>query len=357
MGILRLCITSLCLGIFFGCSQQAPPQPAVRPVQTLIVHRGAASERVSLSGQVQAQNQINFAFRIGGRLIERKVSIDSKVVPGQLLARLESQDADNRLRTAEAELAAAQAALVQAGNNEARFRALVDKGMISRVQFDDAQQQLDAARSRVSAAEASVQTARDNVSYTELRSDVAGTVTAKGAEPGEVVRAGQMIVRVAQEGGKDAVFNVPAPLIREAPKDPTIIVALSDDPGIRTTGHVREVSPQADPTTGTYIVRVDLDEPPPEMRLGATVVGSMKLTGDPAIRVPGTALTESEDAPAVWVVDGAKKSVSLVQVRVLRYDAASAVIASGLNDGDIVVTAGVHALRPGQKVRLPEQAP
>jgi len=83
----------------------------------------------------------------------------------------------------------------------------------------------------------------------------------------------------------------------------------------------------------------------------------MKLTGDPAIRVPGTALTESEDAPAVWVVDGAKKSVSLVQVRVLRYDAASAVIASGLNDGDIVVTAGVHALRPGQKVRLPEQAP
>jgi RND family efflux transporter MFP subunit len=357
MGIMRLYMTSLCLGMLSGCSEQVPPEPAARPVQTLIVHRGAVSERVALSGQVQAQHQINFAFRIDGRLIERNATIDSNVAPGQLLARLESQDASNRLRTAEAELSAAQAALVQARSNEARFHALVDKGMISRVKFDDVRQQLAAAESRVSAAEAGVRTAHDNLSYTELHSDVAGTVTAKGAEPGEVVRAGQMILRVAQEGGKDAVFNVPAPLIRDAPKDPMITVALSDDPTIRTTGHVREVSPQADPTTGTYIVRVALDNPPPEMRLGATVVGSIQLTSKPAIRIPGTALTEHESTPAVWVVNATKHTVSLVPVGVLRYDAASVIIASGLHDGDIVVTAGVHALRPGQRVRLLDQTP
>lgn len=104
MGIMRLYMTSLCLGMLSGCSEQVPPEPAARPVQTLIVHRGAVSERVALSGQVQAQHQINLAFRIDGRLIERNATIDSNVVPGQLLARLESQDASNRLRTAEAEL-------------------------------------------------------------------------------------------------------------------------------------------------------------------------------------------------------------------------------------------------------------
>jgi len=317
---------------------------------------GAAGEPITLSGQIQAQNQINFAFRSDGRLIERKVSIGSLVKPGQLLARLESQDANNRLRTAEADAAAAQATFVQARNNEARYRALVDKGTISRAQFDDAQQQLASAQSRVSSTEAGLRTARDNVGYTELHSDVAGAVTAKGAEPGEVVRAGQMILQVAQQGGKDAVFNVPAPLLRDSPRDPVVTVTLSDDPSIHATGHVREVSPQADPTTGTYTVRVGLDRPPATMRLGATIVGSMQLNSEPVVSLPGTALTESESKPAVWLVDPAKKTVALRQVVVLRYDAANVIVASGLNDGDIVVAAGVHALRPDQEVRLPERA-
>jgi membrane fusion protein, multidrug efflux system len=349
---MRLLLLLTLLFALAGCGKHPAPAPLVRPVQTVLVRYGATGEPVTLSGQIQAQIEANLAFRIGGRLIERRVNIGDTVAPGQVVARIESQDPQNSLRSAQADLAAGQATLVQARNNEARYRALVTTGVISRAQYDDAQQQLAAAQSRVAAAEASARTARDNVGYTELRSDVAGVVTAKGAEPGEVVQAGQMVVQVAQKGGRDAVFNVPALLMRQTPKNPTVTVALSDDPHISVVGHVREVSPQADPTTGTYVVKVGLDNPPDTMRLGATVVGTAALNAEPVVRLPGTSLIQMGGKPAVWVVDPAQHSVSARQVGVLRYEADAVVIGSGLKDGDRVVTAGSHALLPDQRVKL-----
>jgi membrane fusion protein, multidrug efflux system len=348
---MRVTLTLVLLGVLAGCGRQAPP-PLVRPVQTIVVHYGAAGEQVTLSGQIQAQIQANLAFRIGGRLIERRVNIGDRVTPGQVVARIESQDPQNSLRSAQADLAAAQATLVQARNNEARYRALVSTGVISRAQYDDAQQQLAAAQSRVTATESTARTARDNVGYTELRSDVAGIVTGKGAEPGEVVQAGQMVVQIAQKGGTDAVFNVPALLMRQAPNKPAVTVALSDDPQISVIGHVREVSPQADPTTGTYLVKVGLENPPDTMRLGATVVGRTTLNAEPVVRLPGTALIQIDGKASVWVVDPVTQAASSRAVTVLRYDADAAVIGGGLHDGERVVTAGVHALLPGQRVRL-----
>ncbi|MGH8139632.1 MAG: efflux RND transporter periplasmic adaptor subunit [Steroidobacteraceae bacterium] len=336
-----------------GCGRHAPPtSPVARPVQTVVIRYGAAGEPVSLSGQIQAQNQNNLAFRIGGRLIDRAVSVGNAVSVGQLVARIESQDAKNAARSAEADLAAAHATLVQARNNEGRYRSLVSTGVVSRAQYDDAQQQLASAQSRVSAAEASVRSAHDNVSYTELRSNAAGVVTAIGAEPGEVVQAGQMVVQVAQKGGKDAVFNVPATLMRESPRNPAVRIELADDPSITSTGHVREVSPQADPATGTYVVKVALDSPLDTMRLGATVTGSMTLSAQPVVSIPGAALIQIDGKPAVWVVDPATRKVGMRIVTIMRYDASSAIISSGLKNGDIVVTAGTHALHPGQTVRL-----
>ncbi len=325
----------------------------LRPVQTTVVRYGATGEPVSLTGQIQAQNQANLAFRIGGRLIERRVTVGDAVSPGQLVARIESQDAKNALTSAEADLAAAQATLVQARNNEARYRSLVATGVVSRAQYDDAQQQFAAAQSRVSAATAALHTARDNVSYTELHSAAAGIVTMKGAEPGEVVQAGQMVVQVAERGGKDAVFNVPAILMRDRSHKPaSVTVALEDDPRITTIGHIREVSPQADPATGTYVVKVGLDSPPDTMRLGATVIGSATLTPEPVVSVPGTALIQIDGKPAVWIVDSETHKVAAQSVGVMRYDTSATIISSGLRDGDIVVTAGAHALRPGQEVKL-----
>lgn len=343
----------LLLGLALAaCNNEQPKEAQIRPVRTVTVKHAPAGETVSLTGQIAAQNQVNLAFRVGGRLLDRLVSIGDQVAPDQVVAHLESQDAQNTLRSAEADLSAAVATLAMAQNAEGRQRELLGKGFTTQAQYDQAQQQLKTAQAQVESAQARLRTAQDNLRYTELKSDVAGIVTAKAAEPGEVVQAGQTILQVARQGGRDAVFNVPSQLIRTAPKNPLITVVLADDPKVATTGHVREVAPQADPTTGTYVVKIGLDDPPPTMRLGATVVGSMTMGSDQVVQLPGTALTEHDGKPAVWVVDKATGTVSLRQVTVQRYEASAVVLAAGLADDEVVVTAGVQALRPGQKVRL-----
>jgi RND family efflux transporter MFP subunit len=337
-----------------ACGKEQPKKVEIRPVRVTWVQHAPSGETISLTGQIQAKDQVNLAFRIGGRLRERNVTVGDPVAPGQIVARIESQDYQNALRSAEADLASAQAVLANAQATEGRQSELLSKGFATRVQYDQAEQQLKTAQAQVESAQARLQNARDNLTYTELKSDVAGSVTAKGAEPGEVVAAGRMIVQVARQGGRDAVFNVPAQLIRQSPNDPEVTVALSDDPTIVATGHVREVAPQADAATGTFVVKVALDNPPDAMRLGATIVGQVKIQSEPVIQLPGTALTQTEGKPAVWVVDPTKKTVSLFPVTVGHYDTSSVVVSDGLKDGDLVVTAGVQALRPGQEVRLLE---
>jgi membrane fusion protein, multidrug efflux system len=338
-----------------ACGKEQPKKVEVRPVRVTSVRHLPGGETISLTGQIQATDQVNLAFRIGGRLQERNVTVGDPVTPGQVVAKIEPQDYQNALRSSEADLASAQAVLANAQNSESRQRELLSKGIASRATYDQAEQQLKTGQAQVASAQAKLQNAKDNLAYTELKSDVAGSVTAKGAEPGEVVAAGRMVLQ-AKQGGRDAVFNVPSQLIRQSPKNPEITVALSDDPIVVATGHVREVAPQADAATGTYVVKVSLDNPPDIMRLGATITGQVKFPSESVIQLPGTALTQSEGKPAVWVVDPEKKTVSLFPVTVGRYDTSSIIVVDGLRDGDLVVTAGVQALRPGQEVRLLEPA-
>src|SRR3981189_550010 len=337
-----------------ACSKEQPKKVEIRPVRVISVQHALSGDTISLTGQIQAKDTINLAFRIGARLLERNVTVGDPVKPGQVVARIEPQDFQNALRSAEDDLASAQAILANAQATESRQNELLSKGFATRVQYDQAEQGLKTAQAQVESAQAKLQNARDNLAYTDLKSDVAGSVTAKGAEPGEVVAAGRMVLQVARQGDRYAVFNVPSQLIRQSPKDPEVTVSLSDDPTIVAIGRVREVAPQADAATGTYVVKVALENPPDAMRLGATIVGQVKVQSEPVIQLPGTALTQSEGKPAVWGVDPPRKTVSLVPVTVGHYDTSSAVVSQGLNDGDLVVTAGVHALRPGQKVRLLE---
>jgi len=339
------------LGCLSACSESAPPPVQIRPVRTITVERRAVGELIALTGQIRAQEQVSLAFRIDGKLIERPLNIGDRVIAGQLVGRLDSEDEQNAVRSAQADLAAAQASLTQTQATEGRQRELLQKGFTTRAQYDQALQQLQTAHSQVEAAQARLRTAEDRLSYTELHADGPGVVTAKGAEPGEVVHAGQMIVQVARQGGKDAVFDVPAQLVRGG-RPPVVEIYLADDPNIRTNGRIREVSPQADPATRTHEVKVGLTDPPPTMLLGATVVGRVTLNAEPSIELPGTALMQSNGKPAVWVVDQATETVSLRPIEVARYHANSAIVVQGLREGDIVVTAGVHALRPGQKVKL-----
>nr|WP_255607566.1 efflux RND transporter periplasmic adaptor subunit [Ancylobacter sp. Lp-2] len=336
-----------------ACSQEeaaAPPQ--VRPVRVVTVTEAPASQSVSISGTVQAQDEASLAFRIGGRMIERLVNVGDQVKAGQTVARLDPQNALNTLRSAQAGLTAAEGRLVQASNHFDRQERLLQSGFTTRAIYDEARQGRLAAQAQVDDAQAQLKIAEDNVGYTELKADAPGVVTARGAEPGEVVQAGQMIVQLARQGGRDAVFDVSAQILRQVPAEPVIAVALSDNPAVTATGRVREVAPQADPVTRTFRVRVGLDNPPEAMRLGSSVTGRVEIESGAGMEVPASALTAANNQPAVWVVDPSTATVALRNVEVARFNPATVTIGSGLAVGDVVVTAGVQALYPGQKVRL-----
>jgi RND family efflux transporter MFP subunit len=342
----------LVLGVAACSPDKTAQAPEARPVRTVTAARQEAAETVVLTGHIQAEDEAAMAFRIGGRMVQRLVNVGDHVTPGQELARLDPANEVNALRSAQAGLTAAQAALTQARAAFERQRTLLAQGHTPRAQFDLAEKALATAQAQVDNGEVQVRIAADRVSYTILQADAAGTVTARGADSGEVVQAGQMIVQVARQGGRDAVFDVPAQVLRSAPDDPRITVTLTDDPSVTTLGRVREVAPQADPVTRTFQVKVGLTDPPAAMRLGATVNGAMHFESDAVIAIPASALTEVNRQPAVWIVDPAKLTVSLRPIELLRFDPATVVVAHGLSTGDIVVTAGVQALHPGQTVRL-----
>lgn len=332
---------------------EAPP-PEVRPVRTTTIGQGASAGMVALTGTVQAQNEVNLSFRIDGRMIERTVDIGDNVKPGQLIARLDPQNEESGVQTVRAQIAGANARLLEARNNFDRMRDLVVDAAVSRTQYDQAEAMLRSAESQVEALQAQLDLAQNRLGYTRLVSEITGVVTARGPEAGEMVSPGRMIIQVARDGGRDAVFDVPARIKDNAPKNADITVTLSSDPKVTAAGKVREVSPRADPVTGTFAVRVRLLDPPPAMRLGTTVTGRMRVDAAAGVSLPAAALVRADGRTAVWVVDAKTGTVALRNIAVGSSDSATVLVSSGLNPGDVVVVAGVQALRPGQKVRLLE---
>jgi len=349
---LLLAATPALVLMLCGCKRElAQDAPPPRPVRTVIVEKGGLGQSIVLTGEIQAEKEVALAFRIGGRIIERLVDAGDRVKPDQMVAKLDPQNELNSLRSARAALAAANARLEQDSNHFDRQETLLHQGWTTRANFDQAQQQLRTAQATVDDAKAQVEIAEDRVSYTELKAGLNGTVTRRAAESGEVVQAGQMVFMVARETGWDAVFDVPAQVLRTAPGDADVIIALTDDPSVTTKGRVRQVDPQADPVTRTFKVRVAVNDPPPAMRLGATVSGRMEVDHGHGISLPASALTATEKNPAVWVVNPESMTVALKPVDILRFDPGTVVLSGGLDGGEIVVTAGVQALHPGQKVR------
>jgi membrane fusion protein, multidrug efflux system len=344
-------VALLGLALLGACDK---PQPAdeIRPVRTVTAVGGAEGEPVSLTGHIRARTEQNLAFRIDGKMIARKVDVGTLVEPNDLIAELDLQPQRDGLREAQAKLAKAEATLHEASNNMERQRQLVNQGWSTKVQFDAAERTFHSAEAELNVAKALLHVAEDRFSYSKLLADAPGVVISTSAEAGEVVRAGQTIVTVAHYDGTDAVFDVPASLMRQVSPDALITVALTEDPKIQTTGRVRETAPQADPTTRSFRVKIGLNEVPEAMRLGATVFGQTRMLGSKGIELPATALTTVDSQPAVWVVDPKSMQVSLRPVELQRHASSSIIVSQGIEPGEVVVTAGVHALRPGQKVRL-----
>jgi len=367
-------VLALAMVLLLSACQRAveEPKPEIRPVRAITVEPRSNAGIVSLTGTVQAQTEINESFRIDGRLIERTVDIGDAVKPGQLIARLDPENEESGLQAARAGMAAARARLGEAQTNFTRMRDLIADSAVSRAQYEQAEAALKTAEAGVLTAQEQINLSQNRLSYTRLVSNVSGVVTARGPEPGEVVSAGRMIIQVARDGAREAVFDVPAQIKNSAPLNPRVVVttnkpgtpaaagsndigvALAMDPTVSAIGRVREVSPRADPVTGTFAVRVRLIDPPPGMLLGSTVTGRLQLPGALAIQVPATALVRADGRTAVWVFDKAAGTVSMRNIELGAADANNVQVASGLKAGEVVVTAGVQALRPGQKVRLLE---
>lgn len=351
---LRLTVAVGLIASLAACrGEEGRPEGAqARPVRAVTVAERLAGDAVTLAGVIESQAQADLAFRIGGRMTERLAGIGDQVVPGQVIARLDPADEENGLRAAEATLTAAEGQLSEARTNADRQRQLYARGIAARAALDRAETTLTTAQAQADAVRAQYLIARRRLNDTALLADAPGRVTAVGAEPGEVVQPGRRIVQVARDGGLDAVFDVPAAILEASPADPEVTVALSQSPSVGARGRIREVAPRADPVTGTFRVRVGLIEPPVELRLGSTVTGTALFGAASVIEIPAGALTRSETGPAVWIVDPDSRTVSLRDIVVESFLPASVVVAEGLAPGDIVVTAGVQALRHDQAVRL-----
>jgi len=332
--------------------QKATPQ-AVRPVRTVTVALQEAGEKVALTGEIQPRYQADLGFRVNGKILARPVDVGTQVKQGDLLARLDPQQYRQDLEVAKSEIAVAEAEVTRSQNQEYRQRELLKNGYTTQVQYDQALKTFRTAQAQLDAARARQIQASENLGYTELKADNDGVITAIGADPGQVVSAGQMVVRLAQPGEREAVFNLAEGAFKSRPKDPTVTVHLVSNPEIATTGQVRYISPQADPETRTYTVRISLPDAPPQMRLGANVVGTVTLDQGQSVSIPGSALFQKDGKPAVWLVEK-DRTVQLKPITVQRYEGDAVIVGDGLAQGDVVVTAGVQKLLPGQKVSLLE---
>jgi RND family efflux transporter MFP subunit len=303
------------------------------------------------AGLIQSRYDSPVGFEVGGRLVARYVDIGAVVTKEQKLAKLSDIDYRNRVTAAEGGLATAKAALGQAAPQEERYRILRKQGWTTRALYENALKDLQSAQAQVQSAEANLRIAQNQLGYTELLAPDDGIVTATKADPGQVVDAGQAIVEIARNAEREAVFAVASEHIAHAKVGMPVKVSLQGRPEIAVTGSIREISPEADSTTGTYRVKVTLPSPPPpEMRLGAVVVGHAETEGQVVTSLPPTALLQSGDGPQVWVV-GEDGKVHRRAIQLLEFDANSVVISRGLSAGERVVTAGINSLAEGESVK------
>ena len=340
-----------------GCKHDEEAALEVRSARTVVVDPKPVHNDRQAVGEVKPRYESDLSFRVPGKVLARRVDVGASVRKSDTLAMLDTQDFQNRLRSAEADVTGAEADLVEARANHERKAKLLKDGWTPQATYDTALRNLRSAEARLTSAKAQLALARDQLRYTELKADFDGVITAVNVEADQNVATGQTVLKLARPADKDGVFNIAEMAFmdrNQGSKHSEVIVWPLSDPELKIEGIVREVSPVADSTTRTYTVKVTLKNPPPQLRFGMSIGGRLKASSGPVVALPLSALFEQNGRPAVWVVDERSGSVALRPVAVARYETDTAVIADGLAKGDVVVTAGVNTLREGQKVRVAE---
>jgi RND family efflux transporter MFP subunit len=338
---------------FAGCGKPPARTEEIRPVRSITVSAGDNAIGDTYAGEVRPRYESELGFRIPGKILERLVNGGDTVKQGQVLARLDPKDLVLSEDSARAQLAALDAQLAVARSDYERNKKLFDEDVIGAAGLDHYQASYRAARAQVEAARAQLRSSGNQTAYAELRADHDGTVTAVLAEPGQVVTAGQTVLRLAHSGEIEVAANVPENRIAHIHSGLPVQVSLWAAGGAAIPGSIRELASSADPATRTYALRVSVPQPPPEMKLGMTASVRIPMSGVPKLmHIPVGALVEQQDKQGVWVFDTASRTVRFHPVAIAGVNDNEILIAGGLKDGDVVVTAGAPLLLPGQKVRL-----
>lgn len=342
-------LAALALG---GCGKPAPHAPEVRPVRLMQVNPSAGKTRFEFSGDVRPRIESRLGFRVGGKIAARLVDVGANVRKGQPLARLDATDLSLAEAGSRAQYEAARTDRDLAESDLKRYNDLFAKGFISAAEQHRRQATFDAAEARLQQAQAGLRSQSNQTGYAVLVADADGVVTGVDAEPGQVVTAGQAVIRVAQTAEKEVAIGLPEDQVGFLRQIQDVTVHTWADPERTLRARVREISAMADPVTRTYATRVTVPEPPADLKLGMTAVVTFVRTGDvPAIRVPLTALLQEQGRNQVWVYDPASGTVKPVDVTLGQPVGNEMEVLKGLAPGQSIVTAGVHLLKPGQKVK------
>jgi len=348
----RLLAAIVIVGIVLaGCQRDEPPAAeAVRAVRTQVISLQQIELVGAYPGEVRPRIESDLAFQVGGKLAQRLVQPGDAVKAGQVLARVDPQDLELAESAARAELAAADVERSRAAADLARFSQLRDSGFISKAEFDQRKAAHDAAVARVAQARASLKGQSNRAEYAVLQADADGVVTGVDAEVGQIVAAGQPVVRVARTAEKEVAFLIPEGRLQTVRQLGEAEVTLwTGGPALRAT--VREVSATADPATRAFPARVQLHDAPESVQFGMTATVRFAIPVEqPLAQVPLSALLREGDSTAVWILDPASMTVRRRPVGIQTMTDTQVVLGPGLQDGTEVVTAGVHLLRDGQKV-------
>lgn len=347
-------VSAITATLFFsGCSRQEPVQEPVRAVKLVTVGVSALNLQGEYAAEVKARVESRLGFRVAGKLVQRQAEPGHRVKAGQVLAQIDPQDYQLAAQAALAGVNAAQTQRDVAAAEFKRYESLKAQNFISGVELERREATLKAADATLAQAKAQAQAQTNQAGYAHLNATTAGVITGVDAEVGQVVTAGQPVVRLAHDGPRDAVFSVSEQALASLKVGQTMRANLGNT-GRVLKGRVRELGASADPVTRTFTVKLAL-EASENLPLGTTVnVLAADLPGSqPAvIKLPTSALRQEGAATAVWVLDEATMTVRSLPVQLGPIDGNEAVIVSGLTPGQKVVTAGVHVLTPGQKVSV-----
>lgn len=334
-------------------TEETPPPP--RGVIAFEIKAESRGGGAFYSGEVRPRVESVLAFRIAGKLVERRVELGEVVKAGQLLARLDRTDPTLVAQAAGNQQAAAEAELALARADAERFASLRTQNFVSQAALDGKQTALKAAENRAAAARAQADTASNQAAYADLVADAAGVVSAVLAEPGQVLAVGAPVLRLARLGGddKDVIISVAENRVRDLKLNREVTISLWANGEKTYRGRVREISPQADPVTRTFSARIGLLDADDEVRLGMTATVVLSGVANNILQVPAPSIVNKDQKSAVWVIgDGGAIELRPVTVAAFRED--GAILSGGVRPGEKIVAAGGYKLLPGEKVRILE---